>query len=925
MTQKTTHTAPRRRARRSNWLWSRTHFLLRLLGLTGVLAMCVGLVLARSVPGFYDSWQQAHQIVHDTVHSSIPGHGPVPPLDTTRIAVYLLVGGALAVLPVLLIELLLIVGFVAARRSLLGFNAVVQIALAAVLLVGINVFAFWNPVRLDFTRDREFTLPAKIKDDLKHLKGETTIVVYQAHKSLTSSEEKKRDAYDQAAELQIGEMVSDLVQQFRELGPQFQVITLDSEDLQFADKLKAITEDQKQPRPKLREAIDAATENTIFFYRDGHVQQLAFEEFFQLDKVASKEGRGNLVLLGQGGGSSGRGVEAFAEKIINVEQRRPRIGILVVHEALTTEGSLSDYSLKGLRSTLTARGFEVRDVVLKKWPGQSPVADTLDESKLAIVEAQLDRLERDIADLDDSVNSLKKLLADWTSNPNEDQARKLERLQAKYQGRVQVGSILVAIGTVSPEIQRRMVQLIQGQLDEYQAYLDETRSEQQDKQKERARLDSEVVAEGRRMSDINTKLRHALSECDLLFIPRITRMELEGGIPQRLQKIDNQQVAAIKEFLKSGHPVFACLGPINEPPDPEALRPPALDRDDNLEALFAELGIRLGGQTVLFKVDAKEFADRGENSFTSTITDKVPTIDFETPTQQGASRGVLTESAHANRANPLRDSLRVTSRSVGGDFDLRIRFPRPVYYDPLPQWFPATETASSMGLLASPLNAGPLLAAAQLPRCTRTDVSFQATGYDDASQPWMLPATVASTTGMLSGVGLNGPWPALANFPRVRTDPIFLLSDTGWNDANPYATRTRRPRFVAPKPDDPDKGTLEEKRRGPFSVGVAVETPLPLGWTGGQRQLARIVVIGQGNVFTGLKPLKPAEERLLLQSVNWLLDRDESLPTAAHPWHYPRIEMTQTESDLWLWGCRVGMPVALAFLGVVVLLIRRLR
>ena len=43
----------------------------------------------------------------------------------------------------------------------------------------------------------------------------------------------------QKAELKVGEIVSDLVQQFRELGPQFQVFTLDSEDLQFADKLKS--------------------------------------------------------------------------------------------------------------------------------------------------------------------------------------------------------------------------------------------------------------------------------------------------------------------------------------------------------------------------------------------------------------------------------------------------------------------------------------------------------------------------------------------------------------------------------------------------------------------------------------------------------------------------------------------------------------
>src|SRR5262249_10843597 len=147
----------------------------------------------------------------------------------------------------------------------------------------------------------------------------------------------------------------------------------------FSDKLSQVT----QGAPALRKAIDAAPENTIFFYSGGKVQHLSFNEFYQLDKVASESadnGEGNLVLLAQGIGTSGRGVEPFARKILNTDERRPRVGILVVHELLTSEGSEDVFTLRGLCKALETEGFDVRDVVLRKgWETGplEPAADTI--------------------------------------------------------------------------------------------------------------------------------------------------------------------------------------------------------------------------------------------------------------------------------------------------------------------------------------------------------------------------------------------------------------------------------------------------------------------------------------------------------------------------------------------------------------------
>src|SRR5262249_47947085 len=109
--------------RRPGRFWSRLHFLIRFLGLTGLLAGCAGLVLAH-LDGLLTSW--------DALWGA---------LQANAVSAWLLAAGGGAVLLALLVETGVVLSMTAARRSALGFNAAVQVALAVVLLVGVNVIS----------------------------------------------------------------------------------------------------------------------------------------------------------------------------------------------------------------------------------------------------------------------------------------------------------------------------------------------------------------------------------------------------------------------------------------------------------------------------------------------------------------------------------------------------------------------------------------------------------------------------------------------------------------------------------------------------------------------------------------------------------------------------------------------------------------
>ncbi|HJZ93468.1 MAG TPA: hypothetical protein VKE40_21500, partial [Gemmataceae bacterium] len=204
----------------------------------------------------------------------------------------------------------------------------------------------------------------------------------------------------------------------------------------------------------------------------------------------------------------------------------------------------------------------------------------------------------------------------------------------------------------------------------------------------------------------------------------------------------------------------------------------------------------------------------------------------------------------------------------------------------------------------------------------------------------------------------------------------FLLSPAAaWNEEKPMIVRNIGggrgiqipPRFRPTPFDDPKKGTLEEVRRGPFPIGVAVEFTFPVEWyekdygavrataaiagrldagllaacltaraslstdrdtkalvPQNERKTGRLVVLGHGGLFTG-KQLSPAHEQLLLHTCNWLLNRDDRLPRTEAEWSYPRVHRDERDSFLWKYGPFLGLPAFFLYLGLIVWIVRRVR
>ena len=284
-------------ARKRKTIGTRFRFLTRALGLLGVGAAATGAVL------FASAFPQSETWTVDTLRSATHGDAG----GYAKNASIILHVGLFAIALFLVVEALSGLFLAATRRTAAGSAATIGAVAAIALLAFVTLFSFPHSTRRDLTRDQQFTLPASVADELKRLRSDdpTTIVVLQKHRTFGLATEL-RDSYASESEAKVAEKVKDLVDQFREFGPRFNVVVLDTEEFGYESKLDGVTKDA----PELKAAIDAAPENSILFHANGRVQRLGFNEFLQLDRTASKEangGRGNLGLLPPG-------VESFARR-----------------------------------------------------------------------------------------------------------------------------------------------------------------------------------------------------------------------------------------------------------------------------------------------------------------------------------------------------------------------------------------------------------------------------------------------------------------------------------------------------------------------------------------------------------------------------------------------------------------------------------
>ncbi len=842
-------------------LGSRLRFWIRLLGLTAGVVLLASLVYASTlVRGV------RLETINLTIQEALQGaYGS----EGTVAAYAILISAGLVVLA-LVMELLGGVLFATGRRSLAGTLAAVQIVLATTLLVGVNLVSFERHTRFDLTRDAQFTLPAEVVSDLQQLREPTTIVVYQQHKTFGQFSDRP-DAYDYAAERKLVEKVRDLVDQFRQLGPRFDVHVLDVEEEGFDRHLQEVTAD----KPGLREAIATAPENSIFFYANGRVQRLSFHQFYQLDKSASRVangGRGNLVLIPQG-------LAAFVGKILAIEERKPVVGVAVIHEYLTThpaEGR-DRFTLAGLGETLKQHGFEVRDIVLKKWgsrQGPTPAAYTYEESRYETLTQREGRLKDEIRLERQNQADILVFRDTVRDNSLEELATKLPQVPRQY-GR-----------TWTARFRDEFLEVLNANLEPIAERLEELESNLQVVQKELSTIrEEESLLADRRIADVNVKLDKLLAECDLLILPRMTIYNAARGesIPPELHRLENDQAKAIQDYLKLGKPLLACFGPVNDSRNSA----PVTEPFDDVEQLLAQFGIELGPDTILFDTETEAFSDLQAGRSLGGGAAEIPPLQFD------ESNDTKLVPQQTKQPNPISRSMQVTARSVDKPLDLLARSPRAVY----------------------------------LKRNWQAKLPFAGTFVYTDSDSWNEAKPFGDFQSLI---------PGNPNSPMVLTNA---------------------PRFQRTPETDPKYGTPAAERRGPFPVGVAIEAEppinwyqedyaswvalsgllgpldpvgiLPLGLTVAAREVerstSRIVVLGHGGLFLG-DELKPAQAQFLLQTCNWLLNRNERLPAATEaPWSYPRVALSEQARRLWTWLTVGGLPVLFAYLGMVVWLIRRVR
>jgi hypothetical protein len=857
---------------RTTW-GTRFRFLIRTAGLIGVLGFAVGMSLLASV------FPIADLIKPEKMQAAFEGNSGPFACDAAWTVLISLGLIALA----LFVEIIGVLGG-SSRRTAAGTSAGIATIAAVALLVFVNAYSFTHHARYDFTRHKQFTLPADLAERLRTLRSEspTTIVVLQKH-NVFGTLSADRDSFTKGAEEKVTEKVKDLVDLFREFGPRFNVEVLDTEAFGYKNRLDELTKDS----PELLAAIKAAPENSIFFFANKRVQRLAFNEFLQLDRTASEPtdgGKANLVLLPQG-------TENFARRVLAVQERRPKVAVCVVHEWLSTAATVgqAELSLGGLKKSLGEHGFDVIDIILKKnWEDSSkdlePAAYTIQESKLERLEGELDSARDDYRAAQNDVKNIatvRKAFDNLVKRPFRDRAE----FYAEFSKAVQVGGwqelvkafrqwIGEGSGLVTEANEPELRQALTAGFTRQAA-----RAEQEVKDAEKTLAEAEVKAKGayqdersvqdRRINDVKAKFSGLLADVDLLIIPRYTLVNatIGRGVSASLHSLSKPQIEVIKDFMKAGKPALVCLGSLSSPG--------GVDREgvDDLENLVTERGIELGRDTILYDTEAKAFAAlKAGRQLGETAADIPPLVFVE-----------KWIDATKAKPNPVGAALRLTGRSINQKFDLRLYAPRPVYL---------------------------------------------ATGWQD----------------------------------RLEYAAEFAFTDAGsWNEERPFATRDRLgrvsavPRYEPTLNSDPKWGTRQAERRGPFPVGVAIESKIPAAWVNedyGREQAAsvllmpldsilatgvtvaankldrptqRLVVFGSGNIFSGAK-LEPAQEKLLLHSVNWLTGREDRLPrTDAPAWSFPRVEMTSRDKMLWRLGTAVVLPLSVVFLGLMVTMFRRLR
>ncbi len=415
------------------------------------------------------------------------------------------------------------------------------------------------------------------------------------------------------------------------------------------------------------------------------MQRLAFNEFLQLDKSASREadgGRANLVLLPQG-------IDTFARRVLAVQERRPKVAVCVVHELLTTGAEDPDnrYTLAGLKRSLAAQGFDVVDVVLKKgWNSArslsdlKPAADTREESALERLEGELEDADAEAASARAEVAQFEAVLGvveKVKGKPWEERRTLYQRLTR---------------AAITEDREPELLALLDRRLKRAKDELDDAAKKKVAAEAKLAEaMKDERPLQDRRTADVAAKFTRQLADVDLLVVPRYTTEDAMKGpsVEASLHALSKEQAKVVKEFMKSGKPVLACLGPITPQVTTAPGSPPEeFDKEfakeiaggaDEFEKMLAERGVELGRSVVLFDGETRAIT-RGDQFGGGPAG--VPAVAVGAADTPGALRPNPVAAAFRLSGRTAEPVAEDAARGPRQKFELRLRAVRPVAVAP---------------------------------------------------------------------------------------------------------------------------------------------------------------------------------------------------------------------------------------------------
>ena len=105
-----------------------------------------------------------------------------------------------------------------------------------------------------------------------------------------------------------------------------------------------------------------------------------------------------------------QGPGPIARKILNIEEKKPRIALAVVHEVLSFQDDHENLlTMVGAGKALRDAGFETHDIILKKWSEGAPPQPTVltfDSSRFENLEFERTESEKDIAEIKQEIAEL---------------------------------------------------------------------------------------------------------------------------------------------------------------------------------------------------------------------------------------------------------------------------------------------------------------------------------------------------------------------------------------------------------------------------------------------------------------------------------------------------------------------------------------